>query len=180
MEVGRSKEFRHKLAKSLVEISLYFQTISRREQPCWIHNRSSASISDCTFLYHSLSVTSAWWPLNRGDNNGRILFGKTKKWPQPLNRGLISHTFLQLFRVFYYWSLNGHAGSLLNRWSLNGRSTVVWAWCLRWAENHVKNLLLFLELLRLLKLPANKTITIINPRSYSLDSSSQHVECHGY
>ena len=43
-----------------------------------------------------------------------------KRWP--LNRGLISHSFLQLFRVIDYWPLNG--GWLLNRWPLNGGSAV--------------------------------------------------------
>ena len=41
-----------------------------------------------------LSLSSAWWPVNRGDNNGRTLVGTAKRWP--LNRGLISHSFLQL------------------------------------------------------------------------------------
>ena len=122
MEGGRSIEFRHKLAKSLAEISLSFLNNFETGTALLVHNRSSPSISDCIFRHHSLGVTSAWWPLNGGDNNGRILVGKTKRWPQPLNRGLISHSFLQLFRVFYHWPLN--AGLLLNRWSLNGRLTV--------------------------------------------------------
>ena len=38
------------------------------------------------------------------------------------NRGLISHSLLQLFRGIDYWPLNGEW--LLNRWPLNGGSTV--------------------------------------------------------
>ena len=34
----------------------------------------------------------------------------------------VSHSFLQLFRDFDYWPLNG--GWPLNRWPLNGGSTV--------------------------------------------------------
>ena len=45
-----------------------------------------------------MSASSAYWPLNRGDNNRWTLVGTAKRWPRPLNRGLISHSFLQLFR----------------------------------------------------------------------------------
>ena len=64
-----------------------------------------------------LSVSSAWWPLNRGDDNGRTLTGTVKKWPWPLTRGLIWHYFLQLFGDFGYW--------LPYSWPLNGGSTVL-------------------------------------------------------
>ena len=50
-------------------------------------------------------------------NNGKTLVG-TARWP--LNRGLISHSFLQLLRNFDYWPLN--RGWPLNRWPLNGSS----------------------------------------------------------
>ena len=43
-----------------------------------------------SFIIHSKwsqnNVPSAWWPLNRGDNNGRIQLGVMKRWPR-LNRG---------------------------------------------------------------------------------------------
>ena len=53
-------------------------------------------------------------------NNVKTLVG-TARWP--LNRGLISHLiFVQLFRDCDYWPLN--EGWLLNRWPLNGGSTV--------------------------------------------------------
>ena len=42
---------------------------------------------------------------------------KTARWPRPLNRGLISHSFLQLFWDFDYWPLN-------RGWPLNDDSTV--------------------------------------------------------
>ena len=64
------------------------------------------------------------WPLDRGDKNGKTLVGTAKRWPRSLNRGvrfnrgLISHSLLQLFRGIDYWPLNG--GWLLNRcWPLN-------------------------------------------------------------
>ena len=41
---------------------------------------------------------------------------KQPKWP--FNRGLSSHSFLQLFRDFDYWPLN-------RGWPLNGGSTVI-------------------------------------------------------
>ena len=41
---------------------------------------------------------------------------------QPLNRSLLSHSFLQVFRNFDYWTLDG--GWLLKRWPLNRGSTV--------------------------------------------------------
>ena len=34
-----------------------------------------------------LWLLSAWWPLNRGDNNGKIIVTKAKRWPRSLNRG---------------------------------------------------------------------------------------------
>ena len=39
------------------------------------------------------------------------------------NRGLRSHSFLQLFGDFDYWLLNG--GWRLNKWPLNAGSTVM-------------------------------------------------------
>ena len=33
-----------------------------------------------------LSVSSAWWLLNRGANNGKTLVGMAKGWPWPLDR----------------------------------------------------------------------------------------------
>ena len=81
-----------------------------------VHNRSSSSISNCVFLHHilqinkaKLSVSSAWWPLNRGENNGRTLVGTAIKWPQPLDRGacFILYSFLQIFWDFDFWPLNG-------------------------------------------------------------------------
>ena len=59
---------------------------------------------------------------NRGDNNGRTLIVMVKRWP--LNRGLSFHNVLRLFWDFYNWLLN--RGWLLNRWPLNGDSTVVY------------------------------------------------------
>ena len=47
-------------------------------------------------------------------NNVKTLVG-TARWS--LNRGLISHLFLQLFRGIDYWPPN--EGWLLNRWPLN-------------------------------------------------------------
>ena len=68
------------------------------------------------------------WPLNRGEKNRKTLFGTAQRWPRSLNRGgrsievLFSISFLQLFRGIDYWPLNGIW--LLNRWPLNGGSTV--------------------------------------------------------
>ena len=45
---------------------------------------------------------------------------RAKSWPR--NKGLISHSFLQLLGDFYNWLLNG--GWPLNRWPLYGDSTV--------------------------------------------------------
>ena len=81
-----------------------------------VHNRSSPSLSNCIFLHNilqinnaKLSVSSAWWPLNRRENNGRTIVGTAIKWPRPLDRGgcLILYSFLQLFRDFDFWPLNG-------------------------------------------------------------------------
>ena len=82
-----------------------------------VHNRSSSSISNCIFLRHilqinnaKLSVSSTWWPLNGRANNGRTLVGMAIKWPRSLDRGgcLILYSFLQLFRDFDFWPLNGN------------------------------------------------------------------------
>ena len=95
MEVGCSLENRPKLAQTLVQTSLYFKTNARRGREAYllVHNRSPRSISHCIFLHHflknevKLSVSSASWPLNRGNNNKRTLAGTAKKWPRPLDRG---------------------------------------------------------------------------------------------
>ena len=86
-------------------------------------------ISDCfpsSYSYNktNLRLLRAWflWPLNRGEKNRKTLVGTAKRWPRSLNRGLISHSFLQLFRGIDYWPLNG--GWLINRWPLNGGLTV--------------------------------------------------------
>ena len=90
-----------------------------------VYNWSTPSISDCIFLRYILkikpnyiSVSSTWWPLNRGDNNGRCLVGTAKRWLRSLTRDgrLISHSFLQLFWDFCYWPLNG--GSTVYRFIL--------------------------------------------------------------
>ena len=47
------------------------------------------------------------------------------KWPR--NRGVSSHSFLQLFRDFDYWPLN-------RGWPLNGGSTVIIVSCENTAE----------------------------------------------
>ena len=76
-----------------------------------VHSRLSLS-QTVFFLHHiiheihckvKLSVSSACWPLNKGDNKGRTLTGTFKRWPWPLNWGLILHYFLQLFGEFDYW-----------------------------------------------------------------------------
>ena len=81
-----------------------------------VHNRSSPSISNCIFLHNilhinnaKLIVSSAWWPLNRGENNGRTLDGTAIKWPRPLDRGgsFIVYSFLQIFWDFDFWPLKG-------------------------------------------------------------------------
>ena len=55
--------------------------------------RHITSSSDCIFLHFfflenkaKLSESSALWPPNRGHNNGRTLFGRTKRWRQPPSR----------------------------------------------------------------------------------------------
>ena len=46
-----------------------------------------AAMSVTVFCLHisKLRVLNSWWPLNRGENNGRILIGTAKRRPQPLN-----------------------------------------------------------------------------------------------
>ena len=73
--------------------------------------------SSCSWNEAKLKVSRAWWPLYRGDINGRTLVGMAKRWPWPLNAGLISYYFLKLFRDFDYWPLN-------SGWPLNRGSTV--------------------------------------------------------
>ena len=54
---------------------------------------------------------------------GKTLVGTVKRWSRPLNRGFISNYFLPLCGHFDYWTLE--RGWLINRWLLNGGSTVV-------------------------------------------------------
>ena len=63
--------------------------------------------------------------LNSGDNNreNSRYVGKVKRWSRPLNRGFICNYFLPLCRDFDYRTLK--RGWLINRWLLNGGSTVV-------------------------------------------------------
>ena len=122
MEVGQSIEVFQKLALSLAETSLYFETNARREKHFWFTVGRQLPSQTVFFLSDSwnednLSVSSAWWPLNRGGNNGRTLVGMDKKGSQSLNRRLISHSFLQLFRDFDNWPLK-------RGWPLNRGLTV--------------------------------------------------------
>ena len=122
MEVGRSIEVFEKLALSLAETSLYFVTNARREKQIWstfgrqFPSRTVFVLSD-SWNEANLSVSSAWWLLNRGGNNGRTLVRMDKQGSQSLNRGLISHSFLQLFRDFDNWPLK-------RGWPLNRGLTV--------------------------------------------------------
>ena len=43
-----------------------------------------------------LSVSSAWWPLKRGDHNGKTLVGAAKRWWQQLNSGGCNYYFKTL------------------------------------------------------------------------------------
>ena len=63
--------------------------------------------------------------LNSGDNNreNSRYVGTVKRWSRPLNRGFICNYFLPLRRDFDYRTLK--RGWLINRWLLNGGSTVV-------------------------------------------------------
>ena len=122
MEVGQSIEVFQKLALSLAETSLYFETNARREKHFWstvgrqLPSRTVFFLSD-SWIEDNLSVSSAWWPVNRGGNNGRTLVRMDKKGSQTLNRGLISHSFLQLFRDFDNWPYK-------RGWPLNRDSAV--------------------------------------------------------
>ena len=122
MEVGQSIEVFQKLALSLAETSLYFETNARREKHFWstvgrqLPSRTVFFLSD-SWNEANLSVSSAWWPVNRGGNNGRTLVRMDKKGSQTLNRGLISHSFLQLFRDFDNWPFK-------RGWPLNRGLTV--------------------------------------------------------
>ena len=122
MEVGQSIEVFQKLALSLAETSLYFETNVRREKHFWftvgrqLPSQTVFLLSD-SWNEANLSVSSAWWPLNRGGNNGRTLVRMDKKGSQTLNRGLISHSFLQLFRDFDNWPFK-------RGWPLNRDSAV--------------------------------------------------------
>ena len=59
-----------------------------------------------------VSVSSAWWPLNRGDSKGRTLVGNAKRWPRPPNRGLSSHSF---FYSFFRTLITGLTVESINR-----------------------------------------------------------------
>ena len=117
MEVGRSIEVCHKLAYSLAQTSLFWKRRTTKEA-LLVHNRSSTSISDCipsSYFWNEakLGVSSAWWPLYKGDNNGRALMIETAK-RLSLNRDVISlHSFLQ----FFVWRLIG--GSSVLRYLLS-------------------------------------------------------------
>ena len=110
MVVGRSTEVCHKLAYCLAETSLFWKRRATKEA-LLVHNRSSTSISDCipsSYFWNEakLGVSSAWWPLYKGDNNGRALMIETAK-RLSLNRDVISrHSFLQLFCVASYRRFN--------------------------------------------------------------------------
>ena len=110
MEVGRSIEVCHKLAYSLAETSPFWKRLATKEA-LLVHNRSSTSIWDCipsSYFWNEakLGVSSAWWPLSKGDNNGRALMIETAK-RLSLNRDVISrHSFLQLFCVASYRRFN--------------------------------------------------------------------------
>ena len=80
----------------------YFETSTRREQHHWstisLLHLSSGTFSFIMFLEQS--VSNAWWPLNRGDNNRRALVGMAKRWP--LNSGFISNCFCSYFLSLFY------------------------------------------------------------------------------
>ena len=83
MEVGRSIEVCHTLAYSLAETSPFWKRRATKEA-LLVHNRSSTSIWDCILSSYSwneakLDVSSAWWPLYKGDNNGRDFMIETAK-----------------------------------------------------------------------------------------------------
>ena len=72
------------------------------------------------FISHSKSQRSL---VTRQRELGAAVVGTTKRWQRSLDRaarelngGLRSHSLLQLFRSIDYWPLN--------RWPLNGGSTV--------------------------------------------------------
>ena len=84
MVVGRSIEVCHKLAYSLAQTSLFWKRRATKEA-LLVHNQSSTSISDCipsAYFFRNetkLGVSSAWWPLYKGDSNGRALMIETAK-----------------------------------------------------------------------------------------------------
>ena len=105
-----SIEVCHTIAYSLAETSPFWKRRATKEA-LLVHNRSSTSISDCipsSYFWNEakLGVSSAWWPLSKGDNNGRALMIETAK-RLSLNRDVISrHSFLQLFCVASYRRFN--------------------------------------------------------------------------
>ena len=101
IEVGYSKKLRHLQQKHLNIIMVH------------MYNWSSPSNSDCIIIFfqhyileimpnYIVCVSSVRQLFNRGDNNRRTLVGTAKRWLQPLNRGLSSHSFL----FWDYWLLN--------------------------------------------------------------------------
>ena len=109
MEVGRSIDVCHKLAYSLAETSPFWKRLATKEA-LLVHNRSSTSIWDCIpsscfWNEAKLGVSSAWWPLYKGDNNRRAPWQTAKR--LSLNRDVISlHSFRQLFCVASYRRFN--------------------------------------------------------------------------
>ena len=123
-------EVRLKVALSLEEIWLYFEGNTRREWHCWSttsHHLLFRAVFffivrvNCTTKPNYIKCIRRLMPLNRGNNNRRVLVGMAKSWLWPLVRGyrLIEVSFTILF---HYWPLNSR--SSLHRWTPNGRSTV--------------------------------------------------------
>ena len=80
-----------------------------------VHNQLSPCISDCIFLHKvKQSVSSARWPLNRGDSKRRTLDRMAKRWPWPFCRDLAYNNFFNFCNQdFDYWFM-------LNRGPLRG------------------------------------------------------------
>lgn len=81
-------------------------------------------------LYHfkskaTLFISSAWWPLNRGDKDSTLV-GMAKRCPRPREGGarLIEVSFTILF---YCCPFN--RGRTPNRWPFKGGSIVVRSMC---------------------------------------------------
>ena len=86
-------------------VETYWSTIGR-------HLLSQNVFSFITFLKMKPNLVyqdSAWWPLNRGDKNGRTLVGTANRWPWLLNRG---GCFIEvLFSILFY--NNNYFGTLI-------------------------------------------------------------------